>query len=305
MKFVSAKKPSNRKAPPFYLLLVVALCLMFAFFKINSEISYEADVSYLLRGLAPTKDSEMLVCLKEVLANLPIGKGRLSHKRNPRNLQISFAHHYDAETNKNKWNANDRFLPMPELETAEHCSVWEVGAFKTADDSQQLLKSYPKCTYHAFEPIKQYYQELEAKWKSEDRVHTHNFGIGGKELVLNIDPASLQNQGTYIGDAPKASQDSSVQVFIKSFDSAIAEADGHVPTLLQMNCEGCEWDFLTDGMEAGFIQKIPIIQVGIHNYGDVGLGGRVWELCEIHQRLSETHVMVKGVPFAWERWVKK
>lgn len=93
---------------------------------------------------------------------------------------------------------------------------------------------------------------------------------------------------------------------IKSFHAAVIDAGGHFPTMLHINCEGCEWDMLPAAKRAGFLDPIEVIQFGTHNYGQVGLGTRVWQLCEIRQMLSSTHDMVKGgTAFGWERWVKR
>ena len=72
-----------------------------------------------------------------------------------------------------------------------------------------------------------------------------------------------------------------------------------------MNCEGCEWEFLVDAKQHGFLDKVPVIQVGWHNYGDVGLGARAWQLCEIRHMLSQTHVLTSGLAFGWDRWERK
>lgn len=98
----------------------------------------------------------------------------------------------------------------------------------------------------------------------------------------------------------------SVTAHIKSFATAVTDAGGQIPTLLHINCEGCEWDMLPAAKQAGFLDDIEVIQFGTHNYGTVGLGNRVWQLCEIRQLLSETHDMAPGgVAFGWERWIKR
>jgi hypothetical protein len=58
-------------------------------------------------------------------------------------------------------------------------------------------------------------------------------------------------------------------------------------------------------VETGFVNGIDVIQIGMHNYGGGALGQRVIQLCEMHALLSKTHRLVKGVPFGWERWVKR
>jgi hypothetical protein len=217
------------------------------------------------------------------LENLPIGQGRRAQKRNPNGFNIVAAHHYDANTvGKNKWNAADRFSPMPQLlqnHEQNDCIVWEVGAHKQAADSATLMQTYPNCTYHAFEPIPAYFKVLQGNWKvkaddsssrNNNNMHLHNFGIGARDAVLHVAPESLQEQATYIGDSVTAATDdgdnnsnnnnkasSFMQVQIKSFANAMAEtaaaaaSDAGVgrqrqhsqyPTLLHMNCEGCEWE---------------------------------------------------------------
>jgi len=50
---------------------------------------------------------------------------------------------------------------------------------------------------------------------------------------------------------------------------------------------------------------IEVLQIGFHNYGRESLGERGIQLCEIHQLLNRTHFMDEGIPFAWERWVRR
>jgi hypothetical protein len=48
-------------------------------------------------------------------------------------------------------------------------------------------------------------------------------------------------------------------------------------------------------------KKVPIIQIGWHSYGKIGLVARALQLCEIRQMLAETHTMTWGLAF----WVGK
>lgn len=94
----------------------------------------------------------MEVCLTDVLHHLPIGDGR--PRLRTRGKTGVFAHHFDAKMGF--WNQDIRFDPLPQLEAArndDECTVWEVGAHEKAADSAELLKLYPTCTYHAYEPI--------------------------------------------------------------------------------------------------------------------------------------------------------
>eukprot|EP00561_Arcocellulus_cornucervis_P004263 CAMPEP_0185821162 /NCGR_PEP_ID=MMETSP1322-20130828/24781_1 /TAXON_ID=265543 /ORGANISM="Minutocellus polymorphus, Strain RCC2270" /LENGTH=263 /DNA_ID=CAMNT_0028518523 /DNA_START=51 /DNA_END=839 /DNA_ORIENTATION=- len=136
-------------------------------------------------------------------------------------------------------------------------------------------------------------------------MHLHNYGIAEEESEIRVPRSSLQGQSTYIGDISERrnSMGNEEVAILKSFKYAVHDA-GAKPTLLHINCEGCEWSLLPGAVRSGFVQDVPVIQVGFHNYGDAGLGQRAIEYCEIRKQLSRTHKLVDGaVPFAWERWV--
>lgn len=266
----------------------------------NSKSNSNADAVLPVATGSPlgsSKDLELLQCLKRVLKELPLGKGKRK-KRNPQNMMMVHAHHYDAASGK--WNADMRLVNLPRLDQ-EGCVVWEVGAFKYARDTQELLAKHPHCQYHAFEPVPAFYATLQETWKDEPRVHTHNYGLGKASKSLSVPQSALQEQSTYL-DGTKGGD---VEIQIKSFDEAMDETGGKHPTLLHMNCEGCEWDMLPAIVETGFLAQIPMLQVGTHNYGK-DLGSRTFELCQIRQLLNQTHSMTSdSVAFAWERWEKR
>ena len=127
--------------------------------------------------------------------------------------------------------------------------------------------------------------------------------------MFSVPKKGLQNQSTFLADFTKAEDgenkggdsDQSITAFVKSFQYAIQDA-GKKPSLIHMNCEGCEWGLVPEAIESGFFEGIDVIQIGFHNYGKVGLGQRALEYCEIRRGLSRTHVLDFGVPFAWEQW---
>jgi len=256
---------------------------------------------------------DSMECLRQVLNELPIGKGRLKkYKSVPK--KIEFEHHYTANTGL--WNMEQRFNPIPGLTTMSNsCAIWEVGAHILAKDSETFSEMYPHCEYHAYEPVPDFYQQLEANWqekKTKEGVAkinftAHNYGIDSSDTKLKTSTKALKGEGSYLGDTIDADKDI-VNLQIKSFSNVLKEASGKIPILFNVNCEGCEWEMLpnllTSASQAKLFRSIPIIQFGTHNYGK-NLGQRAWELCKIREQLSESHRMVFGVAFGWERWVKK
>jgi FkbM family methyltransferase len=180
-------------------------------------------------------------------------------------------------------------------------------AHERASDSRELMKMYGECRYHAFEPIPKFASVLKRNWNGESRMTIHSYGIGKSDTTFSVSDAVLKGQATFItndGNDNNTTGGGANVAEIKSFDRVLGQI-GSIPTLLHMNCEGCEWEFLVDAKEHGFLDAVPVIQVGWHNYGEVGLGARVWQLCELRQMLSETHTMTNGLAFGWDRWERR
>ena len=64
-------------------------------------------------------------------------------------------------------------------------------------------------------------------------------------------------------------------------------------------------DGVVQAIQHGLIKKVPVIEIGWHSYGKIGLGARAWQTCEIRQMLEETHTIDYGLAFSWERWLLK
>ncbi len=166
-----------------------------------------------------SKDEESIVyqsCLEETLLNLPIGKGPPHKRKNlPDDQLMVWTHHYDAR-NLEKWNQDIRFEDLKELRNPDRpCSVWEVGAHKKADDSKQLMKKYPNCEYHGYEPIPGFFATLSKNWEGTSNMHLHNYGLAREDGEFRVASSVLNGQGTYIGDASKSNSSSDAMVIFQ------------------------------------------------------------------------------------------
>jgi FkbM family methyltransferase len=119
------------------------------------------------------------------------------------------------------------------------------------------VKLYGNCNYHAFEPVPDFYTKLEDAWKGEHRMKIHKYGIGGTDASFKVNREAIYGIATYLGDVAGRAR-TGVKIQIKSFDFALEQSD-RIPTMVQMNCEGCEFDFLTDAVKHGWIKKVQII----------------------------------------------
>lgn len=232
-------------------------------------------------------------CLERVLYNLPLSNGKY------------FAHHWDAKTGK--WNEEIRFEPMDLPK--DNCVVMDIGGNTDAADTRKLLSEYPQCTFHVFEPVPPFFEKLQRAYNNpvfEDTVILHNVGLGRENTKVQLPKSAIHGQSTYVDN--KKSNEQSYTIVINDMRTVLNDLGIDEPqmvSLLHMNCEGCEWDTLLFMGENGLFNRFEIVQFGTHNYGDVGVGVRSWQLCQIRKYLSETHTLITEMPFGWERWLIK
>jgi len=87
--------------------------------------------------------------------------------------------------------------------------------------------------------------------------------------------------------------------------------------LLHVNCEGCEYDVIEGLRNAGLLAHMEQVQIATHLLEHVEPGATfqqnvefsmqvsVKRYCEMHRLLSESHTRVFGLPWVWERWVRR
>ena len=241
----------------------------------------------------------LLKCLRHVLENeLPMSRRDVQELNV--SLSVAFAHHWDAGRAE-LWNEEIRLSPVEEVK-GSNCTIWEVGANVNASDSRRFMSIYPGCDFHAYEPVPTFATQLEDNWRKDPSSHQlniHHYGLGSQTRSFSMREEDVRGESAFIDE----SDSGNIQIQIKNFAQAVREAKG-IPSLISINCEGCEWALINEGLDDGFFQKVPIIQIGWHNYGEE-LGKRAVQLCEIRERLSISHDFVDGVAFGWERWKKK
>lgn len=274
----------------------------------------------------------MMRCLDTVLRELPIGPGKKGRKPIYERGNGIWAHQLEAATVGlrpfKKIRTDPPLQALVDAAGSGTCSVWEIGAHTRAEESEVLMPLYPRCHYHAYEPVPAYYQQLEQKWNAynagrasgQPEMTTHPYGLSNREYSFAVADDQLQGIATYFSDNEHVdssnnkgggattqqnnANDKNVQYAqIKTFATAVADANNQPPTMLEINCEGCEWEMIPAMVEVGFVQNVPIIVLGTHNYGSVGVGMRSMELCLMRYALSKTHDLIEGSrAFAWERW---
>ena len=216
------------------------------------------------------------------------------------------AHHWLAETGL--WNEQIRFAPFdPAL--PEDAVIIEVGGHTDAADSRKFRGAHAGATIHIYEPVPPFCQTLKSKWADDKQTVVHCAGMGDKKRDIPFSGDGLAGQGTYVMEGGAKRQGSASQVAIHIVN-AVAELSATVAAsphgridLLHINCEGCEWEMLESLLFSGrTIKDVKYLQISFHNYSSKGLGAVILQYCRLHEKLQQTHELVQGVPFGWERW---
>jgi FkbM family methyltransferase len=107
-----------------------------------------------------------------------------------------------------------------------------------------------------FEPI--FYEEARHNLEHLNKVEILPYGVGSSESKIYFDVA---------GDATRPGDESSGKVgFIRKFTDVLSELRLLSVDLLQINCEGCEWDVLESVF--GDVWRLKHIQVQFHPDAD-------------------------------------
>lgn len=169
--------------------------------------------------------------------------------------------------------------------------VVDVGAYKGEFIEKLIEKHEP--TIHALEPIKEFSNYLENKFKNNPNIIIHNFGLFDETKVVKI---SNLGAGSSIFARKEGSGEQNISLkSMKQFviDEKIKEID-----LLYLNIEGSEYRLLNHIIETGLIQNVKHLQVQFHNF----IENAKYERKKIRKELRKTHYCVFNYPFIWERW---
>lgn len=151
---------------------------------------------------------------------------------------------------------------------------------------------------HVFEPVREFYDFLASAYSQPD-VHTHHYGLGKESGTASVLIGGAQGEATsqYITGEGRTEQ-----IQIKTLEEAMRDSSAQAVDLLNINCEGCEFDLLEHATSTGAAAKLARIQVQFHpKTVERGTARR----CEIRRRLRQTHREEYNFPWIWERWARK
>lgn len=173
----------------------------------------------------------------------------------------------------------------------ESSIVFDVGGYK-GEFAEDIDRRYGSNIY-IFEPVKQFYDEIQRKFKWNDKVHVYDFGLADQNTTLNI---CVADDGSSVYDKNKSKDYEEIK--LKSFLLFCKAHNIESIDLLKINIEGGEFPLLYALLDSPIIQNIQNIQVQFHAFIDNAEHMRE----EIRARLGNTHHLTYDYYFIWENW---
>lgn len=221
------------------------------------------------------------------------------------------------------WNSDDRFRPFGMSEVSS-CSIIYCGANVAGFDGMYFAKVYPSCRIWFLEPVFTFFQQFihSRDWiqlmasNRSNLYEAHSYGLSGSSMMIDIDYGKInKGQGLSLVDKQmNINMHRGYKLVVRDVAEVLFELkilresnvqsnpiNGQL-TVLHVNCEGCEYDVLERLVDANLIKYIRYVQFGSHR--PLSIQSTIAErYCSLQKKLSKTHRMDYGLPWAWERWV--
>jgi FkbM family methyltransferase len=173
---------------------------------------------------------------------------------------------------------------------SQNSSVIEVGGY-TGVDIKKMRQMHGPFKTLLFEPI--FYDEARMNLKGLG-VEVYPYGLGASTRSATFDIK---------GDSTRPTKDGQVAQ-IRRFSDVIEELSIVRIDLLQINCEGCEWEVLESVIDDKQTHIFQHIQVQFHPSAD-WVEDRLDRYAAIQDRLTETHELLYDHPWIWQLWQAK
>lgn len=169
--------------------------------------------------------------------------------------------------------------------------VLDVGGYE-GQWASDIFSRY-RCKIFVFEPVKEFAERIELRFRSNPNIEILQYGLGGatrgEEISVSKDGSSV------FRDSDNKQEIQIVDVADWIEHQYINEID-----LMKINIEGGEYELLDRLIETNLVRIIRNIQVQFHEI-DAESGIR---MRKIQERLEETHYPTYQYRFVWENWVR-
>jgi len=176
--------------------------------------------------------------------------------------------------------------------------VFDVGGW--CGQWSELIYNKYKPYIYIIEPVRQNYNVLIDKFKSNQKIKIIKAGVGNNNrnttLNLNEDGSS-----EFVSMVNESQQFEKEIITIRNFSEMIDELGVKKIDLMKINIEGGEYDAIPNLIENKKLDKIQNLQIQFHhNY--IGIQDTKEARKAIRDKLSLTHKLTWCYDFVWENW---
>lgn len=203
----------------------------------------------------------------------------------------------DFDKELTRWFGDDGdYYYRLEYDLNENSIVIDLGGYK-GQFASDLFGKY-RCNVLVFEPIKEYYDFIQDRFKNNPKIDAFKFALGEQDksefFYLDADGTSINN---------KSGRDESFKQEVKFRDIEIFFNEQNITSvdLIKINIEGGEYDLLDYIIEKDMAKIFKNIQVQFHNY----IANSEEKMVSIQNKLTKTHQISWQYRFVWENWVRK
>ena len=179
--------------------------------------------------------------------------------------------------------------------------IMEIGGY-TGGDARKYLKLGPG-RYFVFEPVAEFFEVLRHKLEHEQVVRVLPYGLGGADYRANVSiPHRRGGGGGGSTSTFRVKGARTVEIQIRNATAVFHELGltSSMIDLIQINCEGCEYEVLEAFLFAGLLPRFRNIQVQFHYLSSIP--NMEMRYCLVAQALSSTHRLTHRRSFVWENW---
>lgn len=187
-----------------------------------------------------------------------------------------FAHAGDATLRLN-YNLNSESI------------VFDLGGYH-GEWSEKIYNLY-NCNIYIFEPITELANNIQEKFKNNNKIKVFNYGLSDEnnELFINVN-----NDGSSFNTTCT----NPLKCEVKSIIDFLDEYNINKVDLIKINIEGDEYKLLDSLIENNKIILFDNIQVQFHRF----IENSPFRREKIQNELSKTHKQTYNYDFVWENW---
>jgi FkbM family methyltransferase len=169
--------------------------------------------------------------------------------------------------------------------------VYDVGGFEgnfAADLSCRF-----GCRIKVFEPIVDFAETIEERFRHNPNVEVHRYGLSGADGELLMTREQGGSSAVIVGEVPPTER-----VILRDIAGVLEEFSDDNVDLIKINIEGGEYDLLDRLIERDLLGRFRHIQVQFHLHAPEANV----RMERIVKALESTHELSWRYPWVWESW---